>query len=162
MESFMKKSDRSKDWIITIKCPFCHKPIVSAVDFSMLPDDMPEDEKEAITCGGEGGQDVINDYCEHVAFFSDWAYSGSDVPQIWDKEMKAVANVLDKERIDDGEEPGKVIDDVRILEKKKDLGKLIKKALPKCDVAILEEYIEKYDGVSGGGPTYGVVFLKKK
>ena len=79
----------SDDWTVEMACPFCEKVIVEACDRSMLPDDMTDDEREEIICT-EKGFDNCDGHCEHLAFFSDWAYAGSRVEEAWAPQIGAV------------------------------------------------------------------------
>lgn len=44
-------------WEIPLACPFCGEVCVLVRDHSLIPDDMPDDEREAITCGESGFYD---------------------------------------------------------------------------------------------------------
>jgi len=148
------KQKKSPEWIIEVSCPFCKSVVIEAIDYSALPDDM----REKINEGRESGDDTI-DHCQHVAFFSDWAYAGSDIPTAWEKEMRLIALAIDEDR---GATPGKTIDNNRMEDDGRNLQQVLAKVLPDYDAAFAQEYVEKFDGVSSGGPSYAVVFLRKK
>lgn len=159
----MSEIDTS-EFEINMDCPFCGANIVTAYDFSKIPDDLPEEEREEITCNGLG-DDYISSPCEHLAFFSDWAYAGHSITPEWNMEMLTLAAALSG---DEGFLSGKstglrgvesVIADSLTDTSEEELDKLMKKKLGKYKYAYEENYVEKFDGVSSGGPTYRLIFL---
>ncbi|HNS15544.1 MAG TPA: hypothetical protein PKM08_09450, partial [Syntrophorhabdaceae bacterium] len=83
------KSTNSKPWEVLLSCPYCGEIIVTARDHSMLPEEMSDEEREAITCT-EAGSDDTGGYCPHLALFSDWAYAGHSILG-WEPEMGLLA-----------------------------------------------------------------------
>lgn len=161
----MKKTN-DKSWIINIVCPFCGEVIVTAYDHSLIPQDMPAEERERITCSDET-MDNLDGRCEHLAFLSDWAYAGHSIETHWNKEMIALASALEKgeTEITDTETSdqeladflGNALDEYSPSE----VEELLRKVLPSHEHKFFQQYIEKFDGVGDGGPTYTLIFLRK-
>jgi hypothetical protein len=170
-----KRKKKLPPWVSELSCRFCGKVIVTAYDFSELDDSLSEEEREEITCG-EGGYDDTGGSCEHLAFYSDWAYEGASIVN-WEEEMAMLAKALDgtgEPDEDDDEDPdeddderdsdedvadiisGYMIDDETFINKTLD------KVLPDFDHETIHNYVEKFDGVRNGGPTYMMIFLRNK
>jgi hypothetical protein len=162
----MDKDDQS--WIIKLSCPYCGEVIVTASNFGMIPRDMSEDKREEITCGEAGFDNVDMDSCGHLAFFSDWAYAGHFVMDNWESEMAMLASAMADEEEDQpesnvtGQDTARIIVDGLDCRGIEEVDRIIAKALPRYDHKYAEEYVEKFDGISRGGPTYRLIFLRKK
>jgi|GEM_PF-2072962 len=156
------KKDSKTPWIVELACPFCKKVIVTAYDHSLLPEDMSEDEREAITCG-EDGMDDMDGSCAHLAFISDWGYAGHSVIECWTNEMKSLADALDEGWNDSTKNCfcARKLEDTIGDNIDNNIEDIIDKVFMDCDHEFIEQYVEKYDGVSCGGPTYRLIFLRK-
>ncbi len=145
------------DWIIEISCPFCGATVLETTDFSKIPEDMSDDEREEI----ELSEDDCN-FCEHVAFFSDWAYAGPEIPNKWKKEMTLLAGAIQNKEVDSNAIVS-IIDHFRTSGGEDGLKRLAEKVLPDYDLEFVEEFVCKNNGCSGtGGSNYGIIFLQKK
>jgi len=126
----------------------------------MLPEEMSDEEREAITCT-EAGSDDTGGYCPHLALFSDWAYAGHSILG-WEPEMGLLAaRIIGRTPVKD-EDIAELIVNSLSDEGIKAFNGFLDQALPYHDHHVVEEYVEKFDGVSSGGPTYRLIFLKKK
>lgn len=146
--------ESADDALIVVSCPFCNTTIVEAYDHSILSDDLDDDEREEITCNT---CDECDGECEHLAFRSDWAYSGSEVIERWSNQMEKLANAIDAENEDAAET---IADAINMSET--DLDPIAEEVLPEYEFASSRVYVEKFDGPSSGGPTYMHIFLKHK
>jgi hypothetical protein len=169
------KEDFSDPWIVSMSCPFCDEIIVVAVDYSLLPDDMPEEEREEITCTPEGF-DYCDGRCAHLAFWSDWAYAGAFVENAWEREVDLIAKAFCKSEWADMEyEDGEDVDTLETVSSslynvfhgggtgdREAAVELMRSAVKGVEIELVGGYIEKNDGVSGGGPTYMIIFMKKQ
>lgn len=156
------KNNKKPKWIVEICCPFCGELIVEAADYSMLPPDMSDDEREKITCSGDPDFVGFDSHCEHVAYLCEYGYVGSEVPKKWEKEMILVARILNDRRYPQLDNPDKefikLIEETWAHEDKKTLENAIEKALPGYDTVFIKREINK----GGENPTYAAIFLRKK
>ena len=165
-----KKSRRT----IQFLCPFCKEIIVEACDHSAKPDDISDKQWENITCCEEG-DDRTDGRCEHLAFWSDWAYAGSYVEEAWAPQVELIAKAFRKNECaeDEYEEDEKIdVEDTvasSLLEVFHDGDisedgalKIMCQAVEDVDIALDGGYVEKYNGITGGGPTYMMIFMRKK
>lgn len=144
------------DWTVELSCPFCGMVVLETTDFSQIPEDMSDDEREEI----ELSEDDCN-FCEHVAFFSDWAYGGPEIPNAWKNEITLLAGTIENKKVD-SETVGSIIDNFR-TSGGDGLKRLAAKVLPDYDLEFVEEFVCKNNGCSGtGGSNYEIIFLNKK
>lgn len=140
--------------LVSICCPFCDEEILRAYDHSMLPAELSEEEREEITINTLDETDGI---CEHLAFRSDWAYSGSEFIPKWQQQMEKLAISVSGKTEDNDPE---VI--AAALMHDRNLYPCAAEALSDYFFECTCNYVEKFDGVSQGGPTYMHIFLKEK
>ena len=159
----MASSDEDQEWVVNITCPFCQATIVEAVDYSLLPDDMPDEEREEITCGGEPDFVGFDSHCEHVAYLYEYGFVGTHVPDSWKSDMIALARAFNQKReppLDDPEgDFMELIDEAWVFDSRpKKFESTIKKTLPGCDSEFVKLEVDK----GGENPVYGVIFLRRK
>lgn len=131
----------TSDFQIDLDCPFCGAKIVTAYDFSLILDDMLVEDREEITCNGQG-DDYVSSPCEHLAFFSDRAYAGHSITPKWKKEVAALAAALSEESTTLSDDD---IGDILCVTSEEEIDQLMKKTPGKYQHAFLEKYIEKFD-----------------
>jgi len=144
-----------EDALVTVNCPFCGVEIVSAYDHSELPDDLSDEEREEITIET---WDETDGCCEHLAFRSDWAYAGSEYIQQWEEEMEKLSVAVSEDQEEN--DPDVLANAIHV--DGLDLEPYAEKVLSGYEFAVSCQYVEKFDGVKCGGPTYMHIFLKKK
>ena len=144
-------------YIVNVTCPFCSEVIVTAYDFTEMPEDMDEEEWEEIV---SESTDETDGECEHLAFHSDWTYTGSEVLDSYVPQMLKLAEAI-SEDIDDDADAAEMIAEAIHL-KEVDIVALAEQVLPEYDFACNVQYVEKFDGQESGGPTYMHIFLKEK
>lgn len=150
-----------RPWLVQLRCPFCDTLVIEDADLSLLPEDMPDEEREEISCSS--GESPFVGQCEHLAFQSDWAYAGPEI--LMKTEMKRLGKAIsDEEQARDAgiaeDEMAKLIDRARCDDEVD--GELLHRLFPEHDAAFITKYVEKYDGVQSGGPDYGLIFLRRK
>lgn len=160
-----------RTWVTKLKCPFCETVIVEACDHSMQPSDISDERWEEITCS-EDGYDICEGSCEHLAFWSDWAFAGHRIEKKWNKQIELIAKAIyladDPEAEDAGEIDiedtiGSSLMDVESgIVDEEDLLETMKCAVPNIEIEILTQFVEKFAGVKSGGPTYMMIFMKDK
>jgi len=156
-----------ENWIYRIDCPFCKTEIVRAIDFSMFPANMPEEERdEWMMAGDDTGS------CEHLAFWSDYAYDGPRIEKSWKHQVDLVAKALwRRDQLDSGEGKEANIDSVEELSMAlshvfhgcghlDELVAVMDPALEGVEVEVDGGYVEQYSGPRSGGPTYMLVFMR--
>ena len=174
---------RKKPWMFEIRCPYCKVRTVQIVDHSKLYGYYSEQKCEQVI-----DEECIEDHveCDHLAFWSDWAYSGTEIKKAWAGEVKQISQAILAEEQDkeaDGEGYGREEDDENTDDEsdghdlanylwhafhevgeinKKHLEQKMRKSLKGHDVKFEGGYVERNDGVSGGGPTYMLIYLRKK
>lgn len=162
-----------KPWMFEVSCPYCKTITVQIVDQSKFPESMSEARREKII-EEEWIEDNVE--CEHLAFWSDWAYTGTEIKQNWLTEVKLIAGTLlksdpveDEPEDDDIDVMGEnlaeflwdVFHDNRHISKK-DVTAKMKRALKGLDLSLRGGYVERYSGPSNGGPTYMLIYMRKK
>jgi len=150
-------NENETPYIVTITCPFCSEVIVTAYDFSKMPEDMDEEEWEEVVSESIDGTDGE---CEHLAFRSDWTYTDSEVLDSYVPQMMKLAEAL-SEDIEDDADAAEMIGEAIYL-REVDIAALAEQVLPEYDFASSVQFVEKFDGEEGGGPTYMHIFLKEK
>ena len=162
---------RKKPWMFEVRCPYCKTKTVQIVDYSKLYGYYSEQKCEQIIeeeCV-EGRVD-----CEHLAFWSDWAYAGTEIVDGWAAEIKQISQDIlaeeqDEEFFDDQEDAGHALasylwhafHEVGEIDKE-EVEQKMRKSLKGYDVKFNGGYVERSDGVSGGGPTYMLIYLRKR
>ena len=147
--------DNCEEALVLVNCPFCGEEIVRAYDHSMIPDDLSEEEREELTIETV---DITDGICDHLAFRSDWAYSGSEYISRWQQQMGKLAASISGEMEEDG--PDIIAEALHV--DSKDLYPYAAKILPEYFFECTYNFVEKFDGPSSGGPTYMCIFLKTK
>ena len=174
---------RKKPWMFEIRCPYCKTKTVQIIDHSKLSGYYSERKCEQIL-----EEEWIEDHdeCEHLAFWSDWAYSGTEINRAWAAEVKQISQAIlseeqdgesdsegyvceeDDENIDDEDEGHELADylwhafhGVGEIDKKQ-VEQKMRKSLKGYDVKFEGGYVERSDGVSGGGPTYMLIYMRKR
>jgi hypothetical protein len=158
------KKIKKQPWVVNMMSPFFFFLIATESDHSKLPDDMPEDEMEKITCG-EGGRDIMDGTSEHLAFIDDWAEVGPAIVEKWKAEMGLLDIGFDLRRGGNGafldkEAPNAIQSSMEQFSQS-DYHHIIRLGLPDCEYGLAEEYVEKNHGVSSGGPTCRMIFIRK-
>lgn len=141
--------------LVVVNCPFCGMEIVRAYDHSELSDELSDEEREEITIDT---MDETDGCCEHLAFRSDWAYAGSEYIESWEEQMKKLAAAVSEDP--EETEPGELAWAMRVSGL--DLEPYAAKVLPEYHFESSRVYVEKFDGIKCGGPTYMHIFLKEK
>ena len=150
-----------KPWIVEMCCPFCGEVIVRTYDYSLFTSDLSEEEEEEIRCGTKY-LDMWDGHCEHLAYFSDWAYSGSRVEDKWAKEVAAIKGAFGESGLED-DLGFSLLDAVKDEGKKEKIQRQMQACVKDIEIALEGGYVEKNDGVKGsGGPTFMLIFMRRK
>jgi len=156
-----------EDWIYRIDCPFCKTEIIRAIDFSMFPANMPEEERdEWMMAGDDTGS------CEHLAFWSDYAYAGPRIEKAWKHQVDLIAKSLwRKDRLDSGKDNEVDVNIAEVLSMAlwdafhgsgdlDEISVVMDSAVEGVEVEVDGGYVEQYNGPRRGGPTYMLVFMR--
>ncbi len=152
---------RRTSWSTTIECPFCSNLIVEAFNFTEVPDDLSEVEAEEFTCG-EAGIDQIDGRCEHLAFLSKYPDGWTEVFPSRVADLTRYANSIRDEDLLEKPVTIESVEselDMLIWEDVEILHDYDQDLLSDLNVGVVTIYVEKGDGVKGGGPNYCALFL---
>lgn len=151
-----------ESWSKKIKCPFCASTIVEAFDFTRIPDELSEEEQEEFT-SGDAGIDQIDGRCEHLALLSKYPDGWTEVFPLMVDDLTRYANsILDENFLDKPVTAESVESELDMLIWE-DVGILHgydQDVIRDLNVGVVTIYVEKGDGVKGGGPSYCAIFLR--
>lgn len=147
----MLEPDAHEEAMVEIHCPFCDKLLVRDYDLTGLEED---DES--------GLPDPIWDIsCPHVAAYCVWGSIETTVSTEWKTDVSAICQSL---TIEDGID--EFVDDDCIIYIMNDMDDDERQELfsrnTNMDYVFFDVYVEKFDGVSSGGPTFMILLMNRK
>lgn len=160
---------RKKPWMFEVRCPYCKTQTIQLVDYSKLYGYYSDEKCDQII--EDEWPDGINE-CEHLAFWSDWAFAGTEISPKWADEIKRVSLTLlndgtdeDLELSKDGRDLAEYLWDVFHDNSDLDIihvNDVMRRTLKGYDVKLAGGYVERGAGPQGGGPTYMLIYIRRK